>query len=84
MNPPKYTAFDYINFLIGTQKAYSCSEAERVHPTSENAPSHDAITRMLHRLEPNPDSLWQEAQAFVQRNRGILALDDTMLDKFYA
>ncbi|MBO9998881.1 MAG: transposase [Cyanobacteria bacterium SID2] len=84
MNPLKYTAIDYINFLIGTQQAYSCSEAERVQPVSENAPSHDAITRMLHRLEPSPEDLWQEAQAKVQRKRGLLALDDTMLDKLYA
>jgi len=30
MNPPKVSQYNYINFLIATQKAYSCSEAERV------------------------------------------------------
>lgn len=34
MNPPKYSAIDYINFLIGTQKADSCSEAEIDYDTS--------------------------------------------------
>ena len=63
---------------------YSCSEAERVHPETKNAPSHDAITRLLHRLEPDPEELWQEAQGLVERTQGMLVIDDTVLDKFYA
>jgi hypothetical protein len=63
MNPAKYTALDYINFLVGTQKAYSCVEAARVQPEGKDAPAHDAITRLLHRLEPSPAELWAEAQA---------------------
>lgn len=46
---------------MATQKAYSCSEASRVQPEAETPPAHDAITRLLHRLEPDPDELWQEA-----------------------
>ncbi len=83
MNPPKYTAIEYINFLIATQKAYSCTEAERVQPTT-GAAAHDAINRLLHRLEPAPDELWQEAKAYVELEQGMLVLDDTMLDKWYA
>jgi hypothetical protein len=30
MNPPKYTAIEYIDFQIATQKADSCCEADRV------------------------------------------------------
>jgi hypothetical protein len=84
MNPAKYTALEYINFLIATQKAYSCSEAERVQPQTESSASHDAINRLLHRLEPDPEELWQEAKAFVELTQGILVLDDTMMDKWYA
>jgi hypothetical protein len=62
MNPPKYTAIEYINFLMATQKAYSCTEAERVQPTTASAAAHDAINRLLHRLEPEPEELWQEAK----------------------
>jgi putative transposase len=61
MNRPKVNEYDYINFLIATQKAYSCTEAERVQPQAE-AVAHDAITRLLHRMEPSSDQLWQEAQ----------------------
>jgi hypothetical protein len=84
MNPPKVNEYDYINFLIATQKAYSCTEAERVQPASERSPAHDAITRLLHRMEPSTQTLWQEAQQHVSLDSGILVIDDSTLDKFYA
>ena len=52
MNPPKYADIDYINFLVGAQKSYSCLEAEKVQPQAEDSPAHDSITRLLHRDEP--------------------------------
>jgi putative transposase len=84
MNSPKIDAIDYINFLIASPRVYSCLEAERVQPESADAPAHDAFTRLLHRLEPDPATLWDEAQTQVQRTRGILVLDDSTLDKLYA
>jgi len=84
MNPPKVNEYDYINFLIATQKAYSCMEAQQVQPESDDAPAHDAITRLLHRLEPSTTELWQEAQPQVSLNQGILVIDDSTLDKFDA
>jgi hypothetical protein len=84
MNPAKYSVAEYINFLIATQKVYSCSEAERVQPHRDNSPSHDAINRLLHRIEPDPEELWQEAKSSVEFRRGILVLDDTMMDKWFA
>jgi hypothetical protein len=38
----------------------------------------------LHRLEPDPVTLWDEAAPLVDRTRGILVLDDSTLDKPYA
>lgn len=84
MNPPKVNENDYINFLIATQKAYSCMEAERVQPESANAASHDAINRLLHRMEPSSEQLWQEAEPQVSLSQGILVVDDSTLDKLYA
>jgi putative transposase len=84
MNPPKCDEFDYIQFLIATQKAYSCTEAARVQPASGDPPAHDALTRLLHRLEPSPEDLWAEAQTQVTRQRGLLIFDDTTLDKMHA
>ncbi len=84
MNRPKVNEYDYINFLIAAQKTYSCLEAERVQPESADAAAHDAITRLLHRLEPSPNVLWKEAQAHVSLTSGVLVVDDSTLDKFYA
>jgi len=84
MNRAKVSATDYINFLIATPSDYSCTEASRVQPLVEEAPSHDAITRFLHRHPPTTEQLWQEAQPLVNRHGGILSIDETVLDKFYA
>jgi len=62
MNPPKVTDEDYINFIIATPRDVTATEAERVQPESTNAPAHDAFTRLLTRLEPDPETLWQEAR----------------------
>lgn len=85
MNPPKVSDRDYIDFLIATPKACSGLEAARVHPEQATAPpAHDAFTRLLHRLEPDPTTLWQEAADQVALGSGILVLDDATLDKPYA
>lgn len=84
MNPPKVNEYDYINFLIAAQKAYSCVEAERVQPETASPAAHDAVNRLLHRLEPSSEQLWKEAEPQVSLNQGILVVDDSTLDKFYA
>ena len=84
MNPPKVNEYDYIDFLIGTQQAYSCTEAARVQPEDENTPAHDAITRLIQRLFPSTKRLWQEAKEQVDVTKGILIADDSTLDKWYS
>ncbi len=84
MNQPRCTDADYINFLVATPRAVSGTEAARVQPRRVNAPAHDAFTRLLHRLEPDPATLWHEVAPLVERERGVLVVDDTTLDKPYA
>jgi putative transposase len=84
MNPPRCTDEDYIQFLLATPKACSATEAARVQPDSPDAPAHDAFTRLLHRLEPDPATLWREAEPLVGKSGGVLVLDDTVLDKPFA
>ncbi len=84
MNAPKCTAIDYIDFLVASPRAVSGTEAARVQPDRPKAPAHDAFTRLLHRLEPDPAALWAEAEPLVRRDGGILVLDDSTLDKPYA
>jgi len=84
MNPPRVQAEDYIDFLIATPKAASGTEAARVQPAKPKAPAHDAFTRLLHRLEPDAETLWLEAQSQVDLLEGVLILDDSVLDKPYS
>ena len=84
MNPPRCDAEGLIQFLLATPKSCSALEAARVQPERPRAPAHDSFTRLLHRLEPDPEELWREVEPLVDRNRGVLVVDDTVLDKPHA
>jgi len=84
MNPSRCSDLDYINFLIAAQKVFTCTEAARCQPEKPRTPTHDAFTRLLKRQPPDTEALWREAQAAVEKERGLLVLDDTTLDKPYA
>jgi len=84
MNPPKVTDEDYINFIIATPRDITATEAERVQPESKDAPAHDAFTRLLQRLEPDAETLWEEAKTQIDLKSGILVLDDSTLEKPYS
>lgn len=84
MNAPKVTDEDYINFIVATPRDVTATEAERVQPESQDAPSHDAFTRLLTRLEPDAETLWAEARAQIKLSGGILVLDDSTLEKPYS
>jgi putative transposase len=75
---------DYIDFIIASPKLFSCTEAAKVQPEAVAPPAHDAFTRLLLRLVPDPETLWQEAAPLVDRAGGLLVLDDSTLDKPYA
>jgi hypothetical protein len=84
MNAPKCTEYDYINFLVAAQKVFSTLEAARTHPERENGPAHDAYTRLLQRLPPDSQTLWEEVRGCIDVTMGLLVVDDTTLDKPYA
>lgn len=84
MNAPRCTDIDYIHFLAATPRTCSCTEAARVQPHSPNAPAHDSFNRLLHRQEPDAETLWTEAEPLVEKGRGVLVIDDSTLAKLYA
>ena len=84
VNPPKCDGLDYIQFLVAAQDTFTCTEAARCQPGRSDTPAHDAFTRLLKRQPPDTEALWQEAEPFVERNGGLLVVDDTTLDKPYA
>lgn len=81
MNAPKVTDLDYINFLVAAPRVVTCTEAARVQPAGPCRAAHDALTRLLHRLEPDTTPLWDEAEAYVRLTEGLLIVDDSTLDK---
>src|SRR5436190_582528 len=74
MNAPKCDADDYINFLVASPRVVSGTEAARVQPDRDDPPAHDAFTRLLHRLEPDPACLvfdsWYASLANLKAIRG--------------
>ena len=84
MNGPQCQPEDYINSLVASPRAVSGTEAARVQPPQARPPAPDAFPRLLHRLEPDPAALWAEVAPLVRRERGVLVLDDSTLDKPYA
>ena len=76
MNSPKVRDEDYINFIIATPRTVTATEASACQPETRRAPSHDAFTRLLQRLEPDPEVLWTEAKTPIDFNTGILVPDD--------
>src|SRR3954454_12259882 len=84
MNAPKVNDLDYIKLLGAVPRVVSCTEADRVQPDGPRRAAHDALTRLLQRLEPDTTPLWREAEQHVDRRSGLLIGDDTTLDKPYA
>lgn len=84
MNPPKVDELDYIQFLIAAQQVFSTVEAAKVRSGEKAAPAHDAYTRLLQRIPPDSQRLWHEVEPFVEKEEGILVIDDSTLDKPYA
>ena len=40
--------------------------------------------RLLHRLEPDPETLYQEVEPLIHKQHGVLVVDDSTLDKPYS
>lgn len=84
MNPRKVDEYDYIQFLVAAQRVFSAVEVAKVVSGEEHAPAHDAYTRLLQRIPPDSQALWQEVEGLVSKAQGLLVIDDTTLDKPYA
>jgi hypothetical protein len=57
VNKPKIIAEDFIDFLVATPVNATAMEARWTYPVGSGEPSHDAYTRLLHRLEPTRGTL---------------------------
>ena len=67
MNLPKCADDDYINFLIAAPRHVSATEAAKVQGDEEQAPAHDAFTRLLHRLKMIKRQMYGRAKLHLLR-----------------
>lgn len=82
MQPRKCSLDLYANFLISNQNRYSGAELERVSPVPDF--HHDAVSRWLMNTTFTPSDLWHQVKNLVQKDRGYLIADDSLLDKRYS
>lgn len=71
----------YSQFLIGTQQKYS---AVFLASLRNNTPAHDTFTRWLTTTRLQPHIVWEYSKGLIDKKRGCLIVDDTVLDKWYA
>jgi hypothetical protein len=81
VNRAKVTDHDYLQFLLAAQRVYSCTEAAQCQSVPV---THDAFTRLLSRMPPDTEALWQDVEPLMNKQEGLLVLDDTTLDKPHA
>lgn len=84
MSIAKVQPEDMIQFMLASPRQVTCTEAARVQPHQPDPPAHDSFNRLLTGNVPDTEALWLEAQGQVQRDDGVLVLDDSTLDKPYA
>ena len=84
MNPPKCTSKAFINFLISTYQACSCTEASRCLLNETDTIAHDSIKRLLERQPHHTEALYNEAKSMIRLKDGVLVIDDSTLDKPYS
>ncbi len=69
----------YCQFLISAQTNFTATQfASLVSDTA-----HDSITRFLSRIKLTPKIIWEYSQKFVDKDKGYLIADDTVLDHPY-
>src|SRR3990167_7314561 len=68
----------YSKFLEATT---NCSATELARSTDGIA--HDAVTRWLDREDGKPKDLWREVAPLVERKKGYLVIDDSLILKPY-
>lgn len=71
----------YAQFLLSTFGRHS---ALFLSELLENNPAHDSFTRWLSSTKLKPAILWEYVSRLVDRNRGFLIVDDSVLDRWYA
>jgi putative transposase len=76
MSPAHVTDEADIQFLIASPKVVSAAEAARVR-----TPAHGSSTRLLQRLEPDPETLGPKSGPLIRPALGVPVVDNSTLHK---
>lgn len=68
----------YCTFLRVTSLRYSALSLSEIAP---NGLSHDSISRWLEAAHCQPKDIWKLAKGMISKSRGIIAVDETVLNK---
>ena len=71
----------YTKFLITNHNRYSGVELSK---TSSQSLSHDSVSRWLSTGEFGPKDLWPHVKDMVEKDKGYLIVDDSVLDKKFS
>lgn len=69
----------YCQFLLASQRNFTATQAADL-----TAVSHDAITRWLTSVKLTPNLLWEHVEHLVDKEGGVLVVDDSVIAKQYS
>lgn len=69
----------YCQFLLASQRNFTATQASDL-----SAVSHDSITRWLHSVKLTPHILWEQVEGLVDKEGGVLVVDDSVIAKQYS
>lgn len=69
----------YCQFLLASQRNFTATQASEL-----SSVSHDAITRWLHSVRLTPNILWGHVEHLVDKEGGVLIVDDSVIAKQYS
>lgn len=72
----------YSEFLLANQNRYSGSELSKVSPTQNM--HHDSVSRWLANSDYKPIELWGQVKHLIEKEKGYLVGDDSVLSKIYS
>lgn len=62
----------------------SCCEASRSDPRRHRPAAHDSYNRLIHHLEPDPETLFKVVEPLVGKRGGVLVIYESTRDKTYS
>ena len=69
----------YCQFLLASQRNFTATQASDL-----TAVSHDVITRWLTSVKLTPNILWEHVEGLVEKEGGVLVVDDSVIAKQYS